>query len=172
MNGLKSFVYLPHAMVKPVQNRSSAFVLTGRDKSHTIAASATDELAGADAEKYLLSWKNTFEYVIERAQVFKVRITFFHCCRCVKSLVLPLEVVTVSNIVLIYPGISHYGRLAQQARWTRTRLQEHQEAPLCTQRKYACLLFQPSRAFNSHLRLDRVFRRRLTLGFLIVENGR
>eukprot|EP01122_Echinamoeba_exundans_P013956 TRINITY_DN620_c0_g2_i2.p1 TRINITY_DN620_c0_g2~~TRINITY_DN620_c0_g2_i2.p1 ORF type:complete len:655 (+),score=160.79 TRINITY_DN620_c0_g2_i2:213-2177(+) len=71
MNGLKSFVYLPHAMVKAVQNRSSAFVLTGRDKTHTIAASATDELAGADAEKYLLSWKNTFEYVIERAQVFK-----------------------------------------------------------------------------------------------------
>lgn len=73
MNGLKSFVYLPHALVKAVHNRSSAFVLSGKDKSHTIAASATDELAGSDAEKYLLSWKNTFEYVIERAQVFKVR---------------------------------------------------------------------------------------------------
>jgi len=73
---LKGLLFVPNCTVKDnpaVANaaKKTSFILASKDKEYVLSVA---DPSSADAENYLLSWRNSLEYVIERASAWKARV--------------------------------------------------------------------------------------------------
>jgi hypothetical protein len=71
MTNLKGMIYTPSCRVKdnPAPKKGPSFIVESKDKEYIFSVSDPGQ---ADADNYLLSWRNSLEYVIERSSGFKV----------------------------------------------------------------------------------------------------
>jgi hypothetical protein len=73
MTKLKGIIYTPVCKVKdnptPGKTKGPSFLLESRDKEYVFSLA---DPTVPDADNYLLSWRNSLEYVIERGAAFRV----------------------------------------------------------------------------------------------------
>eukprot|EP01122_Echinamoeba_exundans_P011836 TRINITY_DN483_c0_g1_i1.p1 TRINITY_DN483_c0_g1~~TRINITY_DN483_c0_g1_i1.p1 ORF type:complete len:512 (-),score=103.03 TRINITY_DN483_c0_g1_i1:44-1549(-) len=70
MTNLKGMIYTPACRVKdnPTPKKGPSFIVESKDKEYIFSVADSGQ---ADADNYLLSWRNSLEYVIERSAGFK-----------------------------------------------------------------------------------------------------